>query len=172
MWFLGLPPSLRLLEPCPRTSSPPLRAFGWCVLYWGVFYLPACLQHHISLSLWRFPFGEPPSAGYSRTEPHAGGIQAGQCRVPAVTTSLLQGPCCDHLSSTGSWRCRMTLFDGVYPFYPQQRKAAGFDISTIIVIVVFLTLACTFLLIIPGIRGRAVCDPGQLLPVFWMLGPS
>ncbi|XP_053844721.1 dual oxidase maturation factor 2 [Vidua macroura] len=49
----------------------------------------------------------------------------------------------------------MTLFDGVYPFYPQQRKAAVFDISTIIVIVVFLTLACSFLLIIPGIRGRA-----------------
>ncbi|NXC31566.1 DOXA2 factor, partial [Campylorhamphus procurvoides] len=47
------------------------------------------------------------------------------------------------------------LFDGIYPFYPQQRKAAGFDISTIIVIVVFLTLAFSFLLIIPGIRGRA-----------------
>ncbi|NXX37955.1 DOXA2 factor, partial [Tricholaema leucomelas] len=47
------------------------------------------------------------------------------------------------------------LFDGVYPFYPQQRKAAVFDISTIIVIVVFLTLACSFLLIILGIRGRA-----------------
>ncbi|XP_054128914.1 dual oxidase maturation factor 2 [Melozone crissalis] len=49
----------------------------------------------------------------------------------------------------------MTLFDGVYPFYPQHRKAAVFDISTIIVTVVFLTLACCFLLIIPGIRGRA-----------------
>ncbi|NWI68034.1 DOXA2 factor, partial [Todus mexicanus] len=47
------------------------------------------------------------------------------------------------------------LFDGVYPFYPQKRKAAVFDISTIIVIVVFLTFACSFLLIIPGIRGRA-----------------
>ncbi|NXA07877.1 DOXA2 factor, partial [Sapayoa aenigma] len=47
------------------------------------------------------------------------------------------------------------LFDGIYPFYPQQRKAAGFNISTTIVIVVFLTLACSFLLIIPGIRGRA-----------------
>ncbi|NXN78524.1 DOXA2 factor, partial [Bombycilla garrulus] len=47
------------------------------------------------------------------------------------------------------------LFDGVFPFYPQQRKAAGFDISTIIVIVVFLSLACSFLLITPGIRGRA-----------------
>ncbi|XP_052664544.1 dual oxidase maturation factor 2 [Harpia harpyja] len=49
----------------------------------------------------------------------------------------------------------MTLFDGVYPFYPQQRKAFVFDVSTIIVIVVFLTFACSFLLIIPGIRGRA-----------------
>lgn len=68
----------------------------------------------------------------------------------------------------------MTLFDGVYPFYLQQRKAAVFDISTIIVIVVFLTLACSFLLIIPGIRGRAVRDPGdgQLIPLGWMLGPS
>lgn len=67
----------------------------------------------------------------------------------------------------------MTLFDGVYPFYPQQRKAAVFNISTIIVIVVFLTLACSFLLIIPGIRGRAVRDPGhgRLLPMFCVLGP-
>ncbi|KFQ51539.1 Dual oxidase maturation factor 2, partial [Pelecanus crispus] len=47
------------------------------------------------------------------------------------------------------------LFDGVYPFYLQQRKVFVFDISTIIVIMVFLTLACSFLLIIPGIRGRA-----------------
>ncbi|NXP90956.1 DOXA2 factor, partial [Passerina amoena] len=61
------------------------------------------------------------------------------------------------------------LFDGIYPFYPQQRKAAVFDISTIIVIVVFLTLACTFLLITPGIRGRAVRDPGH--GRLWVLGP-
>ncbi|NWZ86292.1 DOXA2 factor, partial [Poecile atricapillus] len=47
------------------------------------------------------------------------------------------------------------LFDGVYPFYPQQRKAAVFDISTVVVIAVFLTLAFSFLLIIAGIRGRA-----------------
>ncbi|KFV51338.1 Dual oxidase maturation factor 2, partial [Gavia stellata] len=48
-----------------------------------------------------------------------------------------------------------------YPFYPQQRKAYVFDVSTIIVIVVFLTFACSFLLIIPGIRGRA--------RLYWML---
>ncbi|KFQ36632.1 Dual oxidase maturation factor 2, partial [Merops nubicus] len=47
------------------------------------------------------------------------------------------------------------LFDGIYPFYPQKRKAAVFDVSIIIVIVFFLTLACSFLVIIPGIRGRA-----------------
>ncbi|PKK19163.1 dual oxidase maturation factor 2 [Columba livia] len=49
----------------------------------------------------------------------------------------------------------MTLFDGIYPFYPQLRKASVFNVSTIIVIVVFLTFACSFLLITPGIRGRA-----------------
>ncbi|KAM9275614.1 dual oxidase maturation factor 2 [Morus bassanus] len=49
----------------------------------------------------------------------------------------------------------MTLFNGIYPFYLQQRKVSVFDVSTIIVIVVFLTFACSFLLIIPGIRGRA-----------------
>ncbi|KFZ45379.1 Dual oxidase maturation factor 2, partial [Antrostomus carolinensis] len=47
------------------------------------------------------------------------------------------------------------LFDGIYPFYPQQKKAFVFNISTIIVIVVFLMFTCSFLLIIPGIRGRA-----------------
>ncbi|XP_015727823.1 dual oxidase maturation factor 1 [Coturnix japonica] len=49
----------------------------------------------------------------------------------------------------------MTLFDGIYPFYTQQRKSFVFDVSTIIVVIIFLTLASTFLLIIPGIRGRA-----------------
>ncbi|NWR81011.1 DOXA2 factor, partial [Centropus unirufus] len=47
------------------------------------------------------------------------------------------------------------LFNGVQPFYPQPRKAFVFDVSTIIVVVVFLALTCAFLLIIPGIRGRA-----------------
>ncbi|NXW90247.1 DOXA2 factor, partial [Alopecoenas beccarii] len=53
------------------------------------------------------------------------------------------------------------LFDGIYPFYPQPRKASVFNVSTIIVIVVFLTFACSFLLITPGIRGRA--------RLYWML---
>ncbi|XP_040535999.1 dual oxidase maturation factor 2 isoform X1 [Gallus gallus] len=55
----------------------------------------------------------------------------------------------------------MTLFDGIYPFYPQQRKSFVFDVSTIIVVIVFLMLASTFLLIIPGIRGR--------VRLYWMV---
>uniref|UniRef100_A0A8D2JAR0 Dual oxidase maturation factor 1 n=1 Tax=Varanus komodoensis TaxID=61221 RepID=A0A8D2JAR0_VARKO len=49
----------------------------------------------------------------------------------------------------------MTFSDGSFPFYPQPRKPAGFDVSLVIVIVVFLVLAASFLLILPGIRGRA-----------------
>ncbi|XP_015262376.1 PREDICTED: dual oxidase maturation factor 2 [Gekko japonicus] len=55
----------------------------------------------------------------------------------------------------------MTLFDGVYPFYPQQRKPVVFDVDLIIVIIVFLVIAFSFLLILPGIRGRA--------RLFWLL---
>ncbi|KAM9126003.1 dual oxidase maturation factor 2 [Pangshura tecta] len=49
----------------------------------------------------------------------------------------------------------MTLFNGIYPFYPQPRKAYAFDVSSIIVIALFLSLGLSFLLILPGIRGRA-----------------
>lgn len=62
----------------------------------------------------------------------------------------------------------MTLLDGIYPFYPQPRKTSVFNVSTIIVIVVFLTFACSFLLITPGIRGRAVRDPSA--PHVWDAG--
>lgn len=50
----------------------------------------------------------------------------------------------------------MTLWDGVLPFYPQPRHAAGFSVPLLIVILVFLTLAVSFLLILPGIRGHSV----------------
>ncbi|KAM4828966.1 dual oxidase maturation factor 2 [Thomomys bottae] len=49
----------------------------------------------------------------------------------------------------------MTLWNGVLPFYPQPRHAAGFSIQLLIVIVVFLALAGSFLLILPGIRGHS-----------------
>uniref|UniRef100_A0A8D0BTS6 Dual oxidase maturation factor 2 n=1 Tax=Salvator merianae TaxID=96440 RepID=A0A8D0BTS6_SALMN len=49
----------------------------------------------------------------------------------------------------------MTLFNGIYAFYPQSLKPFVFDVALIIVIVVFLVIASSFLLILPGIRGRA-----------------
>ncbi|XP_004609857.1 dual oxidase maturation factor 2 [Sorex araneus] len=49
----------------------------------------------------------------------------------------------------------MTLWDGVLPFYPQAPRAAGFSVPLLIVIVVFLALASSFLLILPGIRGHS-----------------
>ncbi|KAM9714752.1 dual oxidase maturation factor 2-like isoform 2-T2 [Dama dama] len=49
----------------------------------------------------------------------------------------------------------MTLWDGVLPFYPQPRHAAGLSIPLLIVILVFLVLAASFLLILPGIRGHS-----------------
>lgn len=52
--------------------------------------------------------------------------------------------------------CSMTLWDGELPFYPQPRHAAGFSVPLLIVILVFLALATSFLLILPGIRGYSV----------------
>uniref|UniRef100_A0A8C5SUE4 Dual oxidase maturation factor 1 n=1 Tax=Laticauda laticaudata TaxID=8630 RepID=A0A8C5SUE4_LATLA len=49
----------------------------------------------------------------------------------------------------------MTFFDGIYPFYPQSKKPFVFDVDLIIVVIVFLVIAFSFLLILPGIRGRA-----------------
>ncbi|XP_003928961.1 dual oxidase maturation factor 2 [Saimiri boliviensis] len=49
----------------------------------------------------------------------------------------------------------MTLWNGVLPFYPQSRHAAGFSVPLLIVILVFLALAASFLLILPGIRGHS-----------------
>ncbi|XP_026940007.1 dual oxidase maturation factor 2 [Sagmatias obliquidens] len=49
----------------------------------------------------------------------------------------------------------MTLWNGVLPFYPQPRHAAGISVPLLIVILVFLALAASFLLILPGIRGHS-----------------
>lgn len=54
----------------------------------------------------------------------------------------------------------MTAWDGVMPFYPQPRRAAGFSVPLLIVILVFLSLAASFLLILPGIRGHSVRGTG------------
>ncbi|XP_040198779.1 dual oxidase maturation factor 1-like [Rana temporaria] len=49
----------------------------------------------------------------------------------------------------------MTFYNRVFPFYPQPRKEWAFNVNCIIVIIVFLVFASAFILIIPGIRGRA-----------------
>ncbi|XP_076863370.1 dual oxidase maturation factor 1 isoform X4 [Brachyhypopomus gauderio] len=49
----------------------------------------------------------------------------------------------------------MTFYDNVYPFYPQQRSSFIFSTSLLTVILVFLVLTVSFLLILPGIRGRS-----------------
>ncbi|XP_075922642.1 dual oxidase maturation factor 2-like [Petromyzon marinus] len=49
----------------------------------------------------------------------------------------------------------MTIGDGFPLFYGERRTAASVDLEQLIVIVVFCVLAVAFLLILPGIRGRA-----------------
>ncbi|KAM3926834.1 dual oxidase maturation factor 2 [Leptodactylus fuscus] len=49
----------------------------------------------------------------------------------------------------------MTFYDGVFPFYPHERKKWVFSTEIIIVIIVFLVFALAFIVIIPGIRGKA-----------------
>uniref|UniRef100_UPI00398E543F dual oxidase maturation factor 2 n=1 Tax=Pristiophorus japonicus TaxID=55135 RepID=UPI00398E543F len=48
----------------------------------------------------------------------------------------------------------MTLFDGIRPFYAQGRTTFIFAIALLVVILVFLVFASTFLIILPGIRGK------------------
>jgi len=146
---LGCHHPSRLVEPCPRhlLSS----AESCWVACLGVFH-PECF---LAVSHFLVPLG---SFEVDFLQLVIAELSWGW---PPRTGRAVQGPRCDRLSPAGCRRCRMTLFDGVYPFYLQQRKVYVFDVNTIIVIVVFLTFACTFLLIIPGIRGRAVRDPSH-----------
>ncbi|XP_038640331.1 dual oxidase maturation factor 2-like [Scyliorhinus canicula] len=48
----------------------------------------------------------------------------------------------------------MTLFNGIRPFYIHGRTSFVFATTHLLVILVFLVLALTFLIILPGIRGK------------------
>ncbi|XP_063053142.1 dual oxidase maturation factor 1 isoform X1 [Engraulis encrasicolus] len=50
---------------------------------------------------------------------------------------------------------KMTFYDGIYPFYTLQRTPFIFSSSLLTVILVFLVLAASLLLILPGIRGKS-----------------
>ncbi|XP_038562806.1 dual oxidase maturation factor 2 [Micropterus salmoides] len=55
----------------------------------------------------------------------------------------------------------MTFYDDIYPFYPLQRTSFIFNSSLLTIILVFLVLAVSLLLILPGIRGKS--------RLFWMI---
>ncbi|NXG07608.1 DOXA1 factor, partial [Sakesphorus luctuosus] len=55
----------------------------------------------------------------------------------------------------------MTLWNGSYPFYPGANACFPFDTTRAAIITVFLSMLATFIIILPGIRGR-----GRL---FWFL---
>ncbi|KAM9639071.1 dual oxidase maturation factor 1 [Morphnus guianensis] len=55
----------------------------------------------------------------------------------------------------------MTLWNGSFPFYPRANACFPFDTTWAAIISVFLSMLTTFIIILPGIRGR-----GRL---FWFL---
>ncbi|NXE92378.1 DOXA1 factor, partial [Menura novaehollandiae] len=55
----------------------------------------------------------------------------------------------------------MTLWNGSYPFYPGANAGFPFDTTRAVIVTVFLSMLVTFIIILPGIRGR-----GRL---FWFL---
>uniref|UniRef100_A0A8C3PMN3 DOXA1 factor n=1 Tax=Calidris pygmaea TaxID=425635 RepID=A0A8C3PMN3_9CHAR len=55
----------------------------------------------------------------------------------------------------------MTLWNGSFPFYPGTNACFPFDTARAVIASVFLSLLATFIIILPGIRGR-----GRL---FWFL---
>ncbi|NXW47776.1 DOXA1 factor, partial [Nyctiprogne leucopyga] len=48
----------------------------------------------------------------------------------------------------------MTLWNGSFPFYPGANACFPFDTTQTIIVSVFLSMLATFIIILPGIRGR------------------
>ncbi|NWV18319.1 DOXA1 factor, partial [Origma solitaria] len=55
----------------------------------------------------------------------------------------------------------MTLWNGSYPFYPGPNACFPFDTSRAVIVTIFLSMLVMFIVILPGIRGRA--------RLFWFL---
>ncbi|NXF35622.1 DOXA1 factor, partial [Nyctibius bracteatus] len=55
----------------------------------------------------------------------------------------------------------MTLWNGSFPFYPGANACFPFDTTRAVIVSIFLSILATFIIILPGIRGR-----GRL---FWFL---
>lgn len=61
----------------------------------------------------------------------------------------------------------MTFYDDIYPFYPLQRTPFIFSGRLLTIILVFLVLAVSLLLILPGIRGKAVSAACSVQRASW-----
>ncbi|NWX49570.1 DOXA1 factor, partial [Steatornis caripensis] len=48
----------------------------------------------------------------------------------------------------------MTLWNGSFPFYPGANASFPFDTTQALVVSIFLSMLATFIIILPGIRGR------------------
>lgn len=78
--------------------------------------------------------------------------------LPLTLSSLLHRPASAVSVRSGA---EMTFYDDIYPFYPLQRTAFIFSGRLLTIILVFLVLAISLLLILPGIRGKSVSASNQ-----------
>lgn len=85
-------------------------------------------------------------------------------RTPPLTLSSLLHCLVSGVSVRSG--AKMTFYDDIYPFYILQRTSFIFSGRLLTIILVFLVLAVSLLLILPGIRGKSVsANPSdKLLP--------
>lgn len=72
---------------------------------------------------------------------------------PLTLSSLLH--CLVSAASVRSG-AKMTFYNDIYPFYTLQKTSFIFNGSLLTIILVFLVLAVSLLIILPGIRGKSV----------------
>ena len=63
-----------------------------------------------------------------------------------------------HVSLPAVLGSSMTLWNGSFPFYPGANACFPFDTTWAVIISVFLSMLATFIIILPGIRGRGVSE--------------
>lgn len=81
-------------------------------------------------------------------------IWVGKLRTLSLTLSSLLR-CLVSVVSVRA-EAKMTFYDDIYPFYTLQRTPFIFSSRLLTIILVFLVLAVSLLLILPGIRGKSV----------------
>lgn len=87
-------------------------------------------------------------------------------RTPPLTLSSLLHCLVSGVSVRSG--AKMTFYDDIYPFYILQRTSFIFSGRLLTIILVFLVLAVSLLLILPGIRGKSVsANPSDKLLLHW-----